>query len=125
VNLLDNAIKYSPDGGDVCIGLRVGEDALHITVSDQGLGIPPDALESVFERYTRVESAAHQSISGTGLGLPIVREIVELHGGHVRVESTVGVGSIFSVTLPLTAGSDEPGQAAPNRAPSRPSFGDA
>jgi PAS domain S-box-containing protein len=103
VNLLDNAIKYSPDGGEICVGVgRVGPDA-HLWVRDQGLGIPADALESVFERYTRIESGEHRPIHGTGLGLPIVRQIVELHGGRVWVESTSGAGSTFHVTLP-TAG---------------------
>jgi two-component system, OmpR family, phosphate regulon sensor histidine kinase PhoR len=75
---------------------------LHLWVHDQGLGIPPDALETVFERYSRVESAQHHMIRGTGLGLPIVRQIVELHGGRIWVESTYGAGSTFHVTLPLS-----------------------
>lgn len=101
VNLLDNAIKYSPDGGEVVVGARADGDLLHLWVRDEGLGIPVDALETVFERYARVESPWHQTIRGTGLGLPIVRQIVELHGGSIRVESTPGAGSTFHVALPL------------------------
>ena len=101
VNLLDNAIKYSPDGGEVVVGARADGAFLHLWVRDHGLGIPADALETVFERYARVESAWHQTIRGTGLGLPIVRQIVELHGGNIRVESTPGAGSTFHVAVPL------------------------
>jgi PAS domain S-box-containing protein len=102
VNLVDNAIKYSPNGGSVVVGARTDGSLLRLSFRDQGLGIPADALESVFERYTRVESEQHQSIAGTGLGLPIVREIVELHGGRAWAESVVGLGSTFHVTLPLS-----------------------
>lgn len=100
VNLLDNAIKYSPDGGEISVGVGVEGDAVHLWVRDGGIGIPVEALESVFERYTRVESDRHRPIHGTGLGLPIVRQIVELHGGRVWVESEPGAGSTFHVTLP-------------------------
>ena len=100
MNLLDNAIKYSPDGGDVTVGVGRDGELAHFWVRDQGLGIPDDALESVFERYSRVESERHRSIHGTGLGLPIVRQIVELHGGRVWVESEPGAGATFHVTLP-------------------------
>jgi signal transduction histidine kinase len=108
VNLLDNAIKYSPDGGDVVVGARTDGERMQLWVRDHGLGIPPDALETIFERYARVESTRHQLIRGTGLGLPIVRQIVELHGGRVWVESTYGLGSTFHVTLPLARPPDTP-----------------
>jgi PAS domain S-box-containing protein len=100
LNLLDNAIKYSPEGGEITVGVEAEGDAAHLWVRDCGIGIPVDALESVFERYTRVESDRHRSIHGTGLGLPIVRQIVELHGGRVWAESEPGAGSTFHVTLP-------------------------
>jgi PAS domain S-box-containing protein len=99
-NLVDNAIKYSPDGGEVTVGVGPDGDAAHVWVRDQGLGIPTDAVETIFERYTRIESGLHRSIHGTGLGLPIVRQIVELHGGRVWAESLPGVGSTFHVMLP-------------------------
>jgi len=108
VNLLSNAIKYAPDGGEIVVGvgerLESGDRYAHLWVRDQGLGIPPEALETVFERYTRVPLSARRGIQGTGLGLPIVRQIVELHGGRVWVESEVGRGSTFHVLLPLAAG---------------------
>lgn len=102
-NLLSNAVKYSPDGGEIVVSTRVEGNAAHIVVRDHGLGIPEAALETIFERYGRVESLATRHIQGTGLGLPIVRQIVQLHGGSVWVESTVGEGSVFHVTLPRGA----------------------
>jgi signal transduction histidine kinase len=100
-NLLSNAIKYSPDGGTVTVRARAERDVAHISVSDQGLGIPAGSLEEVFERYSRLHTTKQRTIQGTGLGLPIVREICKLHGGHAWVESTVGKGSTFHVTLPF------------------------
>jgi signal transduction histidine kinase len=99
-NLLNNAVKYSPDGGEIVVSTRVEGNAVHVVVRDHGMGIPKGALETIFERYGRVESLATRHIQGTGLGLPIVRQIVQLHGGAVWVESTVGEGSVFHVTLP-------------------------
>ena len=105
-NLLGNAIKYSPDGGTITItSAREGAMA-RVAVRDQGLGIPADALESVFERYARVESGRGQSIQGTGLGLPIAQEIVELLGGKIWAESEDGRGSVFSVLLPFGDGAE-------------------
>jgi signal transduction histidine kinase len=102
-NLVSNAVKYSPLGGQILIRSRVDGDVAHVAVQDQGMGIPADALEMVFERYARIESGAGRLIQGTGLGLPIVRQIVELHGGRTWVESTLGQGSVFQFTLPLGA----------------------
>ncbi|HYU81404.1 MAG TPA: GAF domain-containing sensor histidine kinase [Candidatus Polarisedimenticolia bacterium] len=102
-NLLSNAVKYSPDGGDIVVSTRVEGSSVHIVVRDHGMGIPKAALETIFERYGRVESLATRNIQGTGLGLPIVRQIVQLHGGAVWVESAVGEGSVFHVTLPRGA----------------------
>ena len=102
-NLLNNAVKYSPNGGEIVVSTRVEGNAAHVLVRDHGMGIPKEALETIFERYGRVESLATRHIQGTGLGLPIVRQIVQLHGGAVWVESTVGEGSVFHVTLPRGA----------------------
>ena len=102
-NLVNNAVKYSPDGGTVTLSSRAeGEFAL-VSVTDTGVGIPPDEIGHVFERFRRVRSGAAQSIPGTGLGLTIVKQIVEMHGGKIWVESAVGHGSSFHFTLPLAA----------------------
>ncbi len=105
-NLLSNAVKYSPTGGRITVTTRVEGPQVRIDVRDEGLGIPPDALETIFERYSRVDSLATKDIPGTGLGLPIVRQIVQLHGGRVWAESDLGRGSVFHVVLPL-AGAGE------------------
>ena len=102
-NLLSNAVKYSPTGGEIAVAtVREGSD-LHLTVADQGLGIPADDLESIWERYSRVDSDGTRGIQGTGLGLPIVRQIVALHGGRAWAESELGRGSVFHVLLPIAA----------------------
>jgi signal transduction histidine kinase len=101
LNLLTNAAKYSPDGCELVIGTTVEGDRARIWVRDRGLGIPAEALERIFERFERVTGDAGRSIAGTGLGLPIVREIVQQHGGRVWAESQPGAGSTFHVVLPL------------------------
>ena len=100
-NLVNNAIKYSPEGGTVTISSRAEGGYALVTVADTGLGIPPDEIAHVFERFRRVRSGAAQSIAGTGLGLTIVKQIVEMHGGKIWVESAVGHGSAFHFTIPL------------------------
>jgi signal transduction histidine kinase len=103
LNLLSNAVKYSPEGGPITITTRVEGGMVHVFVRDEGMGIPPDSLDKVFERYSRIESGATRYIQGTGLGLPISRQIIEMHGGRAWVESTLGEGSVFQFTLPLVA----------------------
>jgi signal transduction histidine kinase len=102
VNLVSNAIKYSPSGGEVAIVARRDEASgrVAVAVSDQGIGIPADQLELIFDRFQRVNAAATRAIRGTGLGLYIVRQLIELHGGAIGVESEVGRGSTFHFTLP-------------------------
>jgi signal transduction histidine kinase len=99
-NLISNAVKYSPDGGAIEISTRGGPEDVHLSVRDHGLGIPAEEVERIFDRYTRVDSGGGHSILGTGLGLPIVREIVALHDGKVWAESSPGAGSTFHVVLP-------------------------
>jgi PAS domain S-box-containing protein len=101
-NIVNNAVKYSPEGGTVTLASRVEGRFALISVSDTGIGIPQDEIGHVFERFRRVRSGAAQSIPGTGLGLTIVKQIVEMHGGKIWVESAVGHGSSFHFTVPLS-----------------------
>ncbi len=100
-NLLNNAIKYSPEGGTITVQGRGDERQILVSVSDQGMGIPSEDLERVFERFYRVENELSRRVRGAGLGLAVCRGIVEAHGGHIWVESTLGVGSTFYFTLPV------------------------
>jgi signal transduction histidine kinase len=100
-NLVANAIKYSPADTKVVVSAWAGEDNLFIVVADQGYGIPPEHQASVFEKFFRVPRVEDAETPGTGLGLALVREIAEFHGGRVTVESDVGAGSIFTLRLPL------------------------
>lgn len=98
-NLLDNAIKYSPDGGDVYVSNAVEGGSVHVCVQDNGIGIPAEAINRIFERYERVETKINQIIPSTGLGLALVRQIVRMHGGQIWVESVLGEGSSFHFTV--------------------------
>ncbi len=101
VNLLANAVKYSPGGGEVRCTVRSGEGLAVVTVSDQGIGIHADDLPRLFTRFTRVGRGVDSEIPGTGLGLYIARQLARKHGGDVIAASKRGVGSSFTVTLPL------------------------
>lgn len=101
VNLVSNAIKYSPAGGDICISSRLEGDRIWIEVTDEGLGIPEQALSSLFTKFYRVDNSDRREIGGTGLGLAIVKEIVNQHQGDVSVVSQLGEGSTFSIVLPI------------------------
>jgi signal transduction histidine kinase len=103
-NLLGNAVKFSPRGGCVEVVVRAGERDAEFSVRDDGRGIPADKLETIFERFRQVDASDARERGGTGLGLPIAREIVERHGGSIHVESELGQGSRFVFTLPLAAG---------------------
>jgi two-component system, sensor histidine kinase and response regulator len=100
-NLLNNAVKYSPKGGDVSVTTVRRENDVEVTVRDHGIGIPPEFIQKLFGRYERFEDGRPGKIVGTGLGLAITRQIVEMHGGAITVESTVGSGSAFKFTIPL------------------------
>jgi two-component system OmpR family sensor kinase len=106
-NLVDNGLKYTPNGGEVDVYLTETspEEALSLTVRDTGFGISPGDLPHIFERFYRVEATRprYGSSRGSGLGLPIVKMIVERHGGKIKVKSEVGHGSEFTVELPVTA----------------------
>jgi len=101
LNLLDNAIKYTPEGGEVTVrAFREGSRA-RVEVQDTGIGIPPESLPRIFERFYRVDKARSRALGGTGLGLAIVKHMVEAYGGTVGVESQPGKGSTFHFTVPL------------------------
>ena len=102
-NLLSNAVKYSPTGGEIVVRTALEGTDVHLSVADHGMGIPPDKIDDIWERYSRVETDETRGIQGTGLGLPIVRLIVTMHGGRTWAESAIGRGSVFHVMLPLAA----------------------
>ncbi|MBD2152149.1 PAS domain S-box protein [Pseudanabaena sp. FACHB-1277] len=117
INLLNNAVKFTPDGGKVSIKVNyiafsdkdaiahngaVTCDKLEISIVDTGIGIAPDQIQRLFQPFVQVESALNRSYNGTGLGLALVKRLVELHGGEVRLTSELGVGSCFTIALPIT-----------------------
>jgi PAS domain S-box-containing protein len=100
LNLLTNAVKYSPDGGEVRFELWEQGESLYFQISDQGIGVPPEAQARLFEPFHRAKNVG--DIIGTGLGMAIAKENVDRHGGTIVCESRVGEGSTFTVTLPIT-----------------------
>ena len=100
LNLIDNAIKYTPPGGSIDINARDLEKLIQVNITDTGIGIPPEDISRIFERFYRVDKARSRELGGTGLGLSIVRNIVSAHGGEVWVQSEYGSGSTFSFTIP-------------------------
>lgn len=102
-NLLSNALKYSPNGGDISISTKADEREAVIAIRDEGIGIPPEDLDRIFDRFERVETGISGRIAGTGLGLSIVRELAHLHGGRVWVESVFGLGSVFYLAIPFNS----------------------
>ena len=103
INLLDNAIKYTPAGGQVTLKGQAVPEGCEISVTDTGIGIPPEHIPRIFERFYRVDKARDRAAGGTGLGLAIVRHIAEAHGGRVTARSAPGTGSTFSVIFPAPA----------------------
>lgn len=101
VNLIDNAVKYSPDGGTVKVTMTPKEDSVEVSVEDSGIGISPEEAARLFEKFHRIATPETRDIGGTGLGLYIVKNLVEAHGGRIIVTSAEGVGSTFSFTLPI------------------------
>jgi two-component system phosphate regulon sensor histidine kinase PhoR len=100
VNLVDNAVKYSPEGSAVQVDLTEAQDEIVISVTDHGPGVPREHLPRLFERFYRVDKARSRDLGGTGLGLAIVKHIAQAHGGSVSVDSVVGLGSTFRIHLP-------------------------
>jgi signal transduction histidine kinase len=100
LNLLSNALKFTPEGGRIDVTARLRDDAAEIAVADTGVGIAPEDQEAVFEEFRQV-GTADKKVEGTGLGLALSRKFIELHGGRVWVKSELGVGSTFTFTLPL------------------------
>jgi signal transduction histidine kinase len=105
-NLLDNAVKYSPASTTIWIAADVEHGALTIRVRDTGVGVPPEELRTIFRKFVRGSASATQIVKGTGLGLALVEQIVDAHGGTVHVESAVGQGSTFSIRLPVDVEAD-------------------
>lgn len=99
-NMLSNAIKFTPQGGNITVRLEDEGDKFKILFTDTGIGIPEDMLESIFDRFTQVDSSLSRKYDGTGIGLSLTNEIVELHGGSISVKSRLGEGSTFTMTLP-------------------------
>jgi len=108
-NLIDNSAKYNQDGGSIQVTARKSHGKTHIKVSDTGIGIPFGEMDRIFERFYRVDKARSKRLGGTGLGLSIVKSIVELHGGKISVDSKLGEGSVFTITLPNTSAVVEDG----------------
>jgi len=104
INLVGNALKFTPEGGSITVESRRSKEGARIRVKDTGCGIPRDQLDKVFQRFYQVEDTLTRSKQGTGLGLPICKRIVELHGGRIRVESEPERGCCFEFTLPLADG---------------------
>ena len=100
VNLLSNALKFTPEGGRIDVRAEVHEEVAEVSVTDTGVGIAPEDQEAVFEEFRQV-GTADKKVEGTGLGLALSRKFIELHGGRIWVTSAVGVGSTFTFTLPL------------------------
>ena len=99
-NILNNAIKYSPDGGKITVTMKTTDDQMILSISDQGLGIPKQDLPRIFDRFYRVDRARSRSQGGTGLGLSIAKEIIKQHKGFIWAKSEYGKGSTFTIVLP-------------------------
>jgi two-component system phosphate regulon sensor histidine kinase PhoR len=119
VNLIDNAIKYSPEGSVVRVEAERGGEVIELRVIDAGCGIDPGHLPRVFERFYRIDAARSRRLGGTGLGLSIVKHIAEVNGGSVRAESKPGIGSVFTLVLRACQAGVEAGEVDERKAEHR------
>ena len=113
-NLVENAIKYSPEGGEITVKVATRGDNVAVSVQDQGVGIPPEHVEKLFDRFYRIDNRLARTTKGVGLGLYICKSLVEAHGGRIWVQSRAGAGSMFGFTLPALR---EESEAVPPRSP--------
>jgi two-component system phosphate regulon sensor histidine kinase PhoR len=102
-NLVDNAVRFTPSGGAVTVSALRHNGSVEVRVADTGVGIRPEHLPRLFERFYRADPARSREDGGTGIGLAIARSVVEAHGGHIRAESELGEGSVFTFDLPVAA----------------------
>ena len=116
VNLLSNAVKFTPEGGKVFLRASIAEDELRITVTDTGIGIDPQYREQIFELFDQGDPEVARKYGGSGLGLPLVKELVQMHGGRIRLKSAPGKGSTFTVILPLVSAQRPGGEESNNGA---------
>jgi signal transduction histidine kinase len=105
-NLLANAVKYTPDGGDIRLELKPDGENVHVVLSDTGIGIPRDEQPRLFEEFFRASNARGSVKDGSGLGLAMVKQVVDRHGGRIWVESQEGRGSAFHILLPRARAAD-------------------
>ncbi|MGZ5855124.1 MAG: ATP-binding protein, partial [Xanthobacteraceae bacterium] len=101
LNLLSNAVKFTPEGGEVLVRGRATHASVFISIKDTGIGIPQAALSNIGRPFEQVEGQLAKTYQGSGLGLAIAKSLVELHGGTMRIRSTVGVGTLVAVRMPL------------------------
>lgn len=99
INLIGNALKFTPENGKIGITTERQDKVVQINISDNGFGIPEEAQENIFEEFYRVDNTINQEVKGTGLGLALVKNIIEAHFGKIWVKSTLGAGSTFSFTV--------------------------
>lgn len=107
LNLISNSIKFSENESSIAVSIHDKGDAVEIKVSDNGIGIDSKHIDCIFERYYQADKSISRNVEGSGIGLPLVKEFVELHGGHIFVESEVGKGSTFTVNLPVKIAENE------------------
>ena len=101
-NIIENAIKYNdPEGGWVRVSLNADRKYFYVTIADSGIGIPQESIDHIFERFYRVDKSHSREIGGTGLGLAITKSAIVMHRGAIRVNSTPGEGTTFSIRIPL------------------------